>query len=189
MCCLRIEDKFVRTRCNAPPPPNEVRKRRCRVEVWIEQGIRNGRMTTPTLEEIVPCRPASHAGRERVWGSCGERGQKFGSRWVGQPSQEVVPFLSIRINPPVKKRLLLPKGIQRTQCLYSYWSFFLPSRTCLPGIYHYYVCWYGLRDHSSQDEKILCQAYYSYTYRKQNTQGKIRTCKKKAKRRRRTGNE
>ena len=103
MCCLRIEDKFVRTRCNAPPPPNEVRKRRCRVEVWIEQGIRNGRMTTPTLEEIVPCRPASHAGRERVWGSCGERGQKFGSRWVDQPSQEVVPFLSIRINPPVKK--------------------------------------------------------------------------------------
>ena len=42
----------------------------------------------------------SHAGRERGWGSCGERGQKLGSRWVGQPSQEVAPFLSIRIHAP-----------------------------------------------------------------------------------------
>ena len=73
--------------------------RRCRVGVWIKQGSRNGR-TTPIREGIVPCRPASHAGRERVWGSSGERGQKLGSRWVDQPSQEVLPFLSIRIPPP-----------------------------------------------------------------------------------------
>ena len=32
---------------------------------------------TPPGEGIVPCRPASHAGRERVRGSCGERGQKL----------------------------------------------------------------------------------------------------------------
>ena len=54
--------------------------------------------TAPTREGIVPCRSASHAGHGRVWGFCGERGQKFGSCWVDQPSQEVVPFLSIRIH-------------------------------------------------------------------------------------------
>ena len=65
--------------------------------VWIEQGSRNER-TTLTREGVVPCRPASHAGRERVLGSCGEREHKLGSRWVDQPSQEVGPFLSIRIH-------------------------------------------------------------------------------------------
>ena len=63
----------------------------------MEQGSRNER-TAPTREGIVLCKSAIHAGRERVWGSCDERGQKFGSRWVNQPSQEVVPLLSIRIH-------------------------------------------------------------------------------------------
>ena len=102
------KDRFVRRRCDGPPPPKQrnksrligdlVRMRRCRVWVWIEQGSRNGR-TTPTREGIVLCRRANHAERERVWGSCGERGHKLGSRWVDQPSQEVVPLLSIRIPP------------------------------------------------------------------------------------------
>ena len=55
--------------------------------------------TTPTREGFVPCSPANHAGRERVWGSCGERGQKVGIRWVGQTTQEVVSFRFIRIPP------------------------------------------------------------------------------------------
>ena len=64
--------------------------------------VETGGRLTPACEGIVPCRPASHAGRERVWGSCGERGHKLGSRWVDQRSQEVVPFFSIRTPPPPK---------------------------------------------------------------------------------------
>ena len=71
-----------------------------RVGTWMDEGGRNARKTSPTREVIVPCRSASHAGRKRVWGSHGERGQKFGSCWVDQPSQEVVLFLSIRIPTP-----------------------------------------------------------------------------------------
>ena len=98
--------RFARRRCDGPPPPKYreksrcigdlVRMRRYGVGVWIEKGSKNGR-TTPTREGIVPCRPASRAGRERVWGQCVERGQTLGSRWVEQPRQEVAPFLSIRI--------------------------------------------------------------------------------------------
>ena len=60
-------------------------------------------MTTPTREGIVPCGTGSHAGRERGWGFCGERGQKLGSRWICQPSQEVVSFLPSESPPPPLK--------------------------------------------------------------------------------------
>ena len=50
---------------------------------------------TPTCEEIVPCRSASHAGRERVWGSCGEREQKFGvAGLINQARRLCLSFLS-----------------------------------------------------------------------------------------------
>ena len=50
--------------------------RRRRVGVLMEQGSKNERRA-PTREGTVLCRSAIHAGRGRVWYSCGERGQRF----------------------------------------------------------------------------------------------------------------
>ena len=96
--------------------------RRCRVGVWIAHGRRSER-STPICGGIVPYRPASHAGRERVWGSCGERGQKFGSRWVDQPSQEAMPFPSIRIySPPTPLKFFDRGGRGRKEIRSSFLS-------------------------------------------------------------------
>ena len=69
-------------------------------------------MTTLTREVAVPCRSASRARREREWGSCDELGHKLGSRWIGQSSQEGMPFIYIRITPaaPPPSSVSLDKG-------------------------------------------------------------------------------
>lgn len=87
------------------------RKMRCRVGVWIQLESRNGMMKAHTRADIVPCRPARHPGRERVWGSCGGWGEALCRRWVGQPSPKLVPFISNL--PPSSRRvgtLLLSQG-------------------------------------------------------------------------------
>ena len=81
-------------------------KRRCRVGIWIERRGRNGRTPTPTREGIVRCRPASHAGRERVWGSCGERGQTLGAVVAGLVNQArgLSLSFSFRSHPSIRTR-------------------------------------------------------------------------------------
>ena len=77
-----------------------MRMMRCRVGVWIEQGSRNER-TAPTRKGIVPCRSASHAGHERVWGSCGERGQTLVvAGLINQARRLCLSFLSESTPPP-----------------------------------------------------------------------------------------
>ena len=70
----------------------------------MEQGSRIER-TAPIREEIVPCKSASHAGRDRVWGSCGERGQRLGfAVLINQAKGLCHSFLSESTNPPLHQR-------------------------------------------------------------------------------------
>ena len=91
--------------------------RLCLVGVRIEQGSRNG-TTNLNRDGVVPCRPASHAGREQVWGSGGERRQMSGGRCVDQANQEVVSFLCIRIIPPPSFKCFFRQGKGRKELFF-----------------------------------------------------------------------
>ena len=56
------------------------------VQDWIIQGVRIGRMDTPTLKTLISCRSTWHAARERVRGFCCKSEQQQGGRLGGEPS-------------------------------------------------------------------------------------------------------
>ena len=126
--------------------------RRCRVGVWIEQGSRNGR-TTPTREEIVLFRPASHAGRERFWGPCGERGQKLGSRWVINQARRFC--LSFFARSGIRGAASPPAPIY----LPTYLSIYLSVYTYI-DIYVYIQVWYLLRNGDMEMSPTCTDMYF-----------------------------